>query len=389
MTRAEGKKAGLIMRTLRIWSGLFLLIFVTSHLLNLTLGVISIEAMDAARPYLSALWATPFLGPFLLLALIVHFFLGLWAIYRRPTLRTNPQDLVQLFSGVIVVPLLATHVLGVASLKINGVNFDYATATRLFWLRQPEIGLLQVVLLSVVWIHGCAGLFTWLRAREGMRHVLGWIYPIAVAVPVLALLGYAEAGRDVLIEARTAQIATAPQTYATPAASDDASQSTAPPPQRVSYAQVKQATSLVIWWSLALAALTFAARAFRLHLQTSQTVSLRRGDAAPVTTTSALSLLDGFKQNDQPHAALCEGRGRCGTCAVRVVFSEFPLPDPTALEMKTLRRIDAAEDVRLACQVMPSGGSVVVDPLYPADYSFNDQDFENTTPAPDPRGAPA
>ncbi|WP_299831460.1 2Fe-2S iron-sulfur cluster-binding protein [uncultured Roseobacter sp.] len=388
MNQAKGPRSGLIVRTMRIWSGLFLLIFVTSHLLNLSLGVFSLEAMDAARPYLSEIWASPMLGPLLLSALVIHFFLGLWAIYRRPTLRTNPQDLVQLLSGVIVVPLLATHAIGVASLKINGVTFDYAAATRFFWLAQPQIGLLQVVLLSVVWVHGCAGLFTWLRSKESMRNMLGWIYPIAVAVPVLALLGFAEAGRGVLVDAQAAQRAST-QAYSAPTVTAEAPRPAAPAVQRVAYQTVKTATSQVIWWSLALAALTFVARSVKIALQPTQVVLLKHGDAQPITTQSNLSILDSFRQNHQPHASLCEGRGRCGTCAVRIVSSEFPLPEPTALEMKTLRRIGAAEDVRLACQLTPSGGFLEVDPLYPADYSFKDKDFEKPELVSNPAEVPA
>jgi ferredoxin len=60
-----------------------------------------------------------------------------------------------------------------------------------------------------------------------------------------------------------------------------------------------------------------------------------------------------------------------------VLTSEFPLPDADALELRTLHRIGAADNVRLACQLIPSGGTVEVAPLYPADYSFSD---EPTTP---------
>ncbi|MBW4708963.1 (2Fe-2S)-binding protein [Roseobacter sp. YSTF-M11] len=372
MDRSLASVAGLALRTTRIVSGLFLLFFVTSHLLNLSLGVISIEAMDAARPYLSTIWSRQPLASLLLLSLLVHFLLGLWAIYRRPTLRTNAQDVVQLLSGVAVIPLLAVHAVGVATLKIDGIPFGYAQAIKFFWLGAPQIGLLQVIMLSVVWVHGCAGLFTWLRAKEGMRNALAWIYPLAVAVPVIALMGYAEAGRGVLIAAQAPPVET-PQ-YAAPAEKPAEAPST-PAKERIPYEVVKQITNQVIWWSLGLAALTFMARAIRLALQTSQKVILTRGSAPPLHTTSGLSLLDSFRAHQHPHASLCEGRGRCGTCAVRITLSEFPLPAPTALEAKTLLRIGADDTVRLACQLVPSGGAVTVEPLHPADYSFKDDDF--------------
>ena len=291
MERSQDRNLGLIVRTVRIWSGLILLIFVTCHLLNLSLGLISIEAMDAARPYLSGIWASPMLGPVLLASLISHFALGLWTIYRRPTLRTGMQDLVQLFAGVMIVPLLTTHAVGVIAMKINGFPFGYGSAIQFFWLRQPSLGLLQVVMLSVVWVHGCAGLFIWLRSKESMRNMLAWIYPLAVAVPVLALFGFAEAGRAVLIEAQTASV--------------PAPQPPMPAEMKVSFETVKSITNQIIWWSLGLVLLTFAARALRIKLQPNQNVSLRRGDAAPIATTSNLSVSDSFKQNDQPHAGLC------------------------------------------------------------------------------------
>ena len=378
MEKDREPRSGLAIRTIRMVSGMLLLLFVTTHLLNLSLGVVSLAAMDAVRPYLSVLWGPPVMGPLLLAALVSHYFLGLWAIYRRPVLNTGVQDLVQLFSGVIVVPLLATHVVGVASLKINEIPFDYAAAIRFFWVHQPAIGLQQVVLLSVVWIHGCAGLFTWMRAKENLRGMLGWIYPVAVAVPVLALLGFAEAGRGVLSGATAATAGLAPPpppTHGTPPV--------------LSREAVYSITTAIIWGSIALALLTFAARALRIRLQPWQTVRLHRSGAPVIATRSTLSILDSFRQHDQPHASLCEGRGRCGTCAVRVVMAEFPLPEPTALEQKTLRRIEAPADARLACQVMPQGGYLEVAPLYPAEYSFHDEDYADDAPPTDQTGATA
>ncbi|MDW3225308.1 MAG: 2Fe-2S iron-sulfur cluster-binding protein [Paracoccaceae bacterium] len=371
MKDGRANTSGLIIRTARIWSGLFMLAFVTTHLINLSLGVISIDSMKNSKPFLTGIWSNPVMGTLLLSALFVHFFLGLWAIYKRPTLQTNLQDLVQLFSGLTIVPLMATHVVGVMSLRINGLPFDYAIATKFFWLDQPAIGLLQVILLSAVWVHGCAGFFTWLRSKAEMRHILGWLYPIAVAVPVLALIGYAEAGRGVLIEAQAAT--PAPTYYSTQSYSEV--ETTRPGPPRLPYATVKYITNSVIWWSLALAAVTLLARELRVRLRSFEPVRLQRGNDPPFETTSKLSVFDSFRAHKQPHAGLCEGRGRCGTCAVRIVSSEFPLPEPTALEIKTLGRINAPEDVRLACQLTPSGGFVETEPVYPADYAFTDNDY--------------
>jgi adenylate cyclase len=350
--------AAIVVRALRIWSGLFLLAFVTSHLINLSLGLISIEVMDAARPYLSGVWTGQLTGKILVTALTTHFFLGLWAVYNRPTLRTNAQDIVQLATGVIVVPLLATHAIGIAMLGRVGVDFGYADTIRLFWLQVPSLGLLQVTLLAVVWVHGCAGLFTWLRSKERASRVLNWLYFTAVAVPVVALLGYAEAGREMLIAGQTAgPLATSPAL---------------PPNVEVPFALIKDITNNIIIGSIVLAALTLVARLVRFRMQSTQKVTLVRDDGPEMPSSSIVSLLDGFRRNGQPHASLCEGRGRCGTCAVRIVSSDFPLPTPSELELRTLHRFGAPLDARLACQLTPAGGRVTLQALYPADYTFED-----------------
>lgn len=371
--------AGLIIRAARIFSGLFLLAYVTSHLINLSFGLISIQAMDDARPYLSGTWTGPVTDVLLNTSLIVHFALGLWAIYKRPTLRTNLQDLLQLITGLMVVPLLATHAVGVSMVQNAGVDFGYAQIIPLFWLSNPTLGLIQVIMLTVVWVHGCAGLFTWLRAKESARNVLGWLYPLAVAVPVIALLGYAEAGRTVLVEASQPKVEQAYEAPTTTAADQDASYATKPAPV-VPFALIKQITRIAIWGSILLGALTLLARAIRVALIKSERVLLLRDGTGPMQSTSSQSVLDGFRQNQQPHASLCEGRGRCGTCAVRILSSEFPLPAASPLEQRTLQRINAPENARLACQLMPSGGRVETAPMYPADYSFHDDKPDMSEP---------
>lgn len=366
------KTIPIALRTARIWSGLFLLAFVTSHLANLSLGLISINAMDTARPYLSGFWTGPISGSLLSAALIIHFFLGLWAIYVRPTLRTNTQDIVQLLTGVLVVPLLATHAIGKSMMSNAGLDLGYADTIRLFWLQAPGIGLLQVVMLSVVWVHGSAGLFTWLRSKDNAGRLLNWLYLFAVVVPVLALLGYAEAGREMLIADRTGgDLAKNPATaeYV-----------------NVPFDQIIQVTNAVILGSIILAALTFAARAIRLTIQKTRKVILVRDGGPELVSNSAITMLDGFHRNDQPHASLCAGRGRCGTCAVRVIWSEFPLPVATELEARTLQKAGAPDGSRLACQLQPAGGKIEVQAIYPPDYTFEDA---RPTQSPSPSEAPA
>lgn len=348
----------MILRSLRAVTGLYLLAYVTSHLVNLSLGLISLEMMETARPYLSGLWTRPTTGVVLILCLLVHYILGLWATYQRASLTGTPQDMIQAASGLVIVPLMATHAIGVHGLKDAHVEVTYELVNRIFWLSNPGIGLIQVMLVSVVWVHGCAGFFLWLRAKPRAVRLLPWLYPLAVAIPVIALLGYTQAGRIVLAEGLGPVIEQQPL--------PDGS---APPP--VPYGEIRMLTDWVIWISVALGLLVLAARQLRAWILQPAQVRIDTSGVGRIKADTGQSLLDGLRAASQPHANLCAGRGRCGTCAVRVLASAVPLPPPSPLEEATLNRFGLEQGVRLACQLaLEPGVDLQIERVNPPDYTF-------------------
>jgi adenylate cyclase len=62
---------------------------------------------------------------------------------------------------------------------------------------------------------------------------------------------------------------------------------------------------------------------------------------------------------------MCGGNARCSTCRVRVVSGLAQCPPPSPNEQRTLERIGAPPDVRLACQLRP-GAPIGVVPLLDA-----------------------
>src|SRR5262249_48595997 len=79
-----------------------------------------------------------------------------------------------------------------------------------------------------------------------------------------------------------------------------------------------------------------------------------------------LSILELSLLNDVPHAHVCNGRGRCGTCRVHVDAGGAQLSPLEDLERKTLERVGAGADDRLACQARVLGAGVAVTRLLPA-----------------------
>ena len=107
------------------------------------------------------------------------------------------------------------------------------------------------------------------------------------------------------------------------------------------------------------------ARAVRVYSCRQQQARIVIGDSEEFTIASGTTLLEVSRLNDIRHASLCGGKGRCGTCQVHVREGQEHLTPITKIEASKLRQIDAAADIRLACQAHVSGGRVHVEPVLP------------------------
>ena len=343
-------------RTLRIVTGIILFVFVATHLLNMAFGLISLEALDFARTYFSLPWSNPVGFLVLMGSMLIHGLLGLVAIYWRNTLRMTRYDLLQTVSALLIIPLLASHVLGVTlASKMFSTTPTYQSLLTFFWVQSPIEGLRQVLVLAVTWIHGCAGLFTWMRLKTWWPKAAMIAYPLAVIIPISALLGFVEAGNLVLeINADIVR------SNSTPSAEVIA--------KFELYNTIKWS---VIYGYLALVAIMLAARKIRLiSSQTGMlTLSYLTGDT--IRTEGGVSLLEAAEMNDLPHANICKGRGRCATCRVRIISSTEELPAPFELEKKTLEKFQCPENVRLACQLVPVSGTIELERILPPDVDLD------------------
>ena len=123
----------------------------------------------------------------------------------------------------------------------------------------PVAGLRQVVVLVVAWVHGCTGLHFWLRLRPWYPRVARAVYSGFLLLPVLALLGFAEAGREV---ARLAREPGFVQAVIQEGRLPD-------PTVRATLGRVART---IFWGDLAAIALVLAARAWREHVRRRQGV---------------------------------------------------------------------------------------------------------------------
>jgi adenylate cyclase len=192
---AAGRRpVGSALRATRLASGVVLATYVTAHLANHALGIFSIDAQEALLDLLRPVWQS-LPGTLLLYgALLVHAGLGLYALWRRKTLRMPAWELAQLALGLAIPLLLIPHVFGTrVSQALVGTDATYHAVVAGIW-DNPWAMLRQPVLVGIVWTHWLIGLHYWLRLRPGYRRSLPVLYPIAVMLPVLALLGFWAAG---------------------------------------------------------------------------------------------------------------------------------------------------------------------------------------------------
>ncbi|MDB5510821.1 MAG: adenylate/guanylate cyclase protein [Enterovirga sp.] len=337
------RRARITVRGLRLASGLVLLAYVSGHLLNHALGNVSLGAMEAALGWISWFWGLPGPGWALYGALAVHLALALWAIYERPRYRWTLPETLQLALGLSLPFLLAGHVTSTRlAYELFGDTRSYAQQLYLYWVAAPDVGAQQALTIVVAWTHACIGLHLWLRLKRGFATYAPLLLCVAVLVPVLSLLGFAQGGRAVAALAADEgwRLANA-----------------ALPTATIQHgAELDRRESLIRWTIAAAFLLAVAARGVRRLLEGWRgLVRVTYPDGRAVRVPRGTTVLEASRIGRIAHAGVCGGKGRCSTCRVRVFGeSRGPLPKPGAAEQAVLDRIGAGPQVRLACQLRPT-----------------------------------
>jgi len=345
---------GIGVRQVRIATGLVMFAYIFSHFFNHALGNISYDAMETWLKYHIAWWRFPLINDTLYISAIVHFSLGLWAVYQRRHFRYSAAEITQLVLGLTIPLWLASH-LGaerLTGLLFGTPPFNYATALFAYWVAAPYNIAVQFISLTVAWIHACIGLYFWLRLKSFFDWAALILLAIAILMPPLAMIGAHHAGREV------AELSDDPEWR-----KDHL--------QRVTADQARLITEISLFYFPiaygAAIALVFVARGVR---------TLRERQSGMITITypnrqvrvpKGLSVLETSLRFKIPHASVCGGRARCSTCRIRVLSDRSKLPRPSGREAFVLEAIgvSANPSIRLACQLRPVSDVAVI-PILPA-----------------------
>lgn len=343
-----------VIRKVRLYSGLVLFIYIFAHLLNHSLGNFSLALAERGLLIHKFVWQSVIGTTALYGAFILHFFLGLYALYERRMVHWTGSELAQLLLGLAVPPLLVTHLAGTRiAFAAYGIDKGYAQVLYSFWVLSPYICMVQQALVIVAWAHGCIGIWFWFRLQPWFARVRAPLLSVAVLPPVLALLGFLRSGREVVALAR-----------------DPAWRAAALSPvqtgvlaQNLWLANLRDNFLVFDGGSVILVLLARLVRASFEQRRRRFTVTYP--DGRRQTVPIGFSVLEVSRLANIPHAGICGGRGRCTLCRVRLIGAH-DLGPPSTTESRLPRGLGAdTATVRQACQIRPTTDVSVV-PLVPA-----------------------
>jgi adenylate cyclase len=345
---------GIGVRQVRLITGLVMFVYIFSHFFNHALGNISYDAMETWLRYHVWFWRIPIVNDTLYLAAIIHFSLGLWALYQRRHFRYSTAEITQLVLGLSIPLWLAGH-LGAERLSgalFGWPPFNYASALYTYWVTAPYNIAVQFISLTVAWTHACIGLYFWLRLKSFFDWAAPVLLSVAVLMPALAMIGAHHGGREV------AQLA-------------EDSEWRNENLKRVPAGQARLITEIsLVYFPVAYGAaigLVFAGRGLRTFRERRRGMVTISYPNRQVRVPKGMSVLEASLRHKIPHASVCGGRARCSTCRIRVVSDRSKLPQPTGREAFVLESIgvSANPSIRLACQLRPQSDLSVI-PILPA-----------------------
>ena len=349
-----------VLQRLRLGSGLVLFCYVSLHLLNHALGLVSLAAMEAGREWFLFVWRSPVGSLLLNGSLSVHVALALVSVYYYRHSRLSLRERVQFAFGFLIPPLLIFHIVGTRLAHDWFQTTDsYTFIVLRYWVLSPGLGMTQSVQLVLTWLHGCLGLHFWLRLKPWYPRLAAVLYSLALVLPVLALLGFSQAGREV---ARLAQ-----QPGWTEALFQTVN---APSPAQEALLQ-QTGLWMVGGYVLSVLGVCLIRVVRRLAVRSRRAIQITYPAGQTLTAPQGASVLQVSRRAGIRHASVCGGRGRCSTCRVRIVRGLERLPTSSEAEQRVLRRVGAPPNVRLACQLRPTHDLSVV-PLLPARAQASD-----------------
>lgn len=350
-------------RQVRLVCGVILFAYVVSHFLNHALGNVSVGAMEVGVYYHTTFWQFLPIAIVFYTAALTHMGLGVYALYQRRQFRWKTVEPLQLVLGLSIPALVMAHVIGVRlGQTLYGHEKLYPQELYLFFVASPGRLWQMTILLVIAWVHGCIGIYFWLRLKPFFTRAAPFLLSAAVLIPTLALLGIYQGGRSVAADADDGEWRTHNLTRRQLGSVAEAS-------------TLDRITGGLTVGYFGLLGLVLVARGVRAYRERrGGMIALSYGNGRTVRVPKGLSVLEASLRYNVPHASVCGGRARCSTCRIRIIGDHAVLPAPSQREAFVLTRVGTADpSIRLACQLRPTSDLSFFQLFMPHTLSANAQ----------------
>src|ERR1700686_556778 len=175
-----------MIQRLRLASGLAMLAYVTMHLANHAMGLVSLGAMERMLFWVSGLCAYAPMQLLLYGSFLTHYALALLALWRRRSLRLPAAELLRVGLGFAIPILLLRHVVAtrLAHAVFGAEMSHYTYLLWVYFVRSPAIGFQQLLVLVIAWAHAMLGLHFWLKDRPWYARLQPPALVFATLIPV-------------------------------------------------------------------------------------------------------------------------------------------------------------------------------------------------------------
>ncbi|XXK36275.1 adenylate/guanylate cyclase domain-containing protein [Rhodobacteraceae bacterium nBUS_22] len=338
-----------LIRRARMYSGLVIFLYVTVHLVNHSMGLISLEVMEGLRQRVSAFNRNIVVSLTLYGALLVHTLLGFHHLLTRRSFKMSAKDWTQLVTSFALPLVLLPHMFA------SGYTprfKDAQTSYKVVLDGMLEDGGIYFMGLFVifVWVHGIIGITSMIKFHPVYQKYKNAFLVVSWLLPILAVLGAVTASKELATDIENNKIIME-QVYAEANIGKELE------------AELMQTSDMLMvnYLFILLGVILFV---FVLHQvrKAFRKIKITYPNGKEVRVAKGTSILEASREHRIGHVSMCGGRGRCSTCRVRVMSDIETLPPRNGIESIVAERLSLQDNVRLACQLRPTS-AVEVRPL--------------------------
>ena len=340
----------IIIRQLRIYTGIILFFYALTHLLNHSVNVISINAADFVREnYFHLIWKNTVAYILLYGSLIIHIILGFYSILTRKSYKITGREWIQIIFPVLALLVLLQHVGGGFILTRFDVDIKYSLLYALLSSDPNELvagAVLFSLMVLFIWAHGVIGIHGLLKFnfKSYQKYIFGFKF-IYWFVPIGAILGFISGLRETSILA-TIENLKGNENFIM-------SFFGAIPQEAFAYLMPVEPLVMNNYPIFVLAVLLIAALNV-LRARYFGRIKISYPGGKEFSVPKGTTVLEASRLAGIPHVSVCGGKGRCTTCRVKVVSGLEGIIEPNFHESRVIEKLGFDNDVRLACQLKPS-----------------------------------